>query len=159
LSRNWNAGRSLYKARHILKILERSREVHDRKSAWVTVFLLVLVVVALPRLLHAQTTSALTGTVTDSTGAVLPGATISLESPSLIGGKHSTVTDSQGFYRFPAIPPGIYKVTAELQGFRTISHEDIHLALGQNITVDIGFSQATAAETVQVLAESPMVDI
>ena len=67
---------------------------------------------------QAQTTSALTGTITDSTGAVIPGVTVSIESPSLIGGKHSTVTDSQGVYRFPSLQPGIYKLTAELQGFR-----------------------------------------
>ena len=133
--------------------------MQDRQSAWVTVFLLVLAVVAPPRLLQAQTTSALTGTVTDSTGAVIPGATVSIESPSLIGGKHSTVTDSQGIYRFPSIPPGIYKLTAELQGFRTVTHEDIRLALGQTITMDVGLPQVTAAETIQVLAESPMVDV
>ncbi len=64
--------------------------MHDRKSACFTVFLLALTL-AFPRLLTAQSqsTSALTGTVTDSTGAVIPGATVSITSPSLIGGTHS----------------------------------------------------------------------
>ena len=61
--------------------------MHDRKPACFTVFLLALTL-AFPRLLTAQSqsTSALTGTVTDSTGAVIPGATVSITSPSLIGG-------------------------------------------------------------------------
>lgn len=134
--------------------------MHDRKSSWFTVLLLALGMVA-PSLLFAQTqtTSALTGTVTDSTGAVVPGVTVTITSPSLIGGAHSTVTDSNGLYRFPSLPPGVYELTAELQGFRTAKVANIRLALGQTITADATMAQVTATETVVVTTGASMVDV
>src|SRR4051812_44916448 len=58
-----------------------------------------------PLLAQAVQTSALTGTVKDSTGAVLPGVTVNVSSPQQIGGVQTSVTDSQGIYRFPALRP------------------------------------------------------
>ncbi len=89
----------------------------------------------------------------------MPGATVSIESPSLIGGTHSTVTDGQGIYRFPSLQPGVYKLTAELQGFRTVNRDDIRLPLGQTITMDVAMAQVTAAETVVVSGRPSMVDV
>jgi hypothetical protein len=123
-------------------------------------FLLVLTA-STPSLVfaQAQTTSALTGTVTDSSGAVVPGATVSITSPSLIGGTHSSVTDSQGVYRFPSIPPGVYELTAELAGFRKVTRTDIRLPLGATITVDVAMGLVTAAEEIVVNANASMVDV
>jgi len=134
--------------------------VHDLKSACFTVFLLALSL-ALPPLLYAQaqTTSTLMGTVTDSTGAVIPGATVSITSPSLIGGTHSTVTDSQGIYRFPSLQPGVYTLTAELQGFRTVTRDNIRVQLGSTVTMDVDLPQVTATETVIVSGRPSMVDV
>ncbi len=134
--------------------------MRDRRSNWFTLFLFVSFA-ALPTLLHAQaqTTSTLTGTITDSTGAVVPGATVSISSPSLIGGTHTSVTDSQGIYRFPSIQPGVYQLTAELQGFRTVTRDDIRLSLGQTVTLDVALPQVTATETVVVSGRPSMVDV
>jgi hypothetical protein len=130
-------------------------------SAWVTVLFLVLAVVAHPRPLHAQaqTTSTLTGTITDSSGAVLPGVTVAISSPSLIGGTHSTVTDDQGVYRFLSLQPGVYKLTADLQGFRPSANENIRIQLGQTVTMDVKLALANLTETVSVSAQSTMVDV
>ena len=135
--------------------------MRDRMSAWVTVLFLVLAVVALPRPLHAQaqTTSTLTGTITDSSGAVLPGVTVAISSPSLIGGTYSTVTDNQGIYRFLSLQPGLYKLTADLQGFRPSLNENIRIQLGQTVTLDVKMALASLAETVAVSAQSSMVDV
>jgi Carboxypeptidase regulatory-like domain/TonB dependent receptor-like, beta-barrel len=142
------------------QIVERSRAVRDQKSSWITVFLLALSVCAPQRVFaQAQTTSTLTGTVTDSTGAVVPGATVSITSPSLIGGAHSATTDSQGVYRFPSLQPGVYALTAELQGFRTVTHDNIRLPLGATITMDVAMGQVAAAETVVVSGRPSMVDV
>ena len=142
------------------QIAERSRAVHDRKSSWITVFLLALSVCAPQRVFaQAQTTSTLTGTVTDSTGAVVPGVTVSITSPSLIGGAHSVITDSRGVYRFPSLQPGVYTLTAELQGFRTVSRDDIRLPLGATITMDVAMAQVATAETVVVSGRPSMVDV
>ena len=76
---------------------------------------------ATPLLAQAVQTSTLTGTVRDSTGAVLPGVTVSVSSPQQIGGVQTSVTDSQGVYRFPALRPGTYEMETTLPGFRTMS--------------------------------------
>jgi protocatechuate 3,4-dioxygenase beta subunit len=64
----------------------------------------------LPAFAQIGQTATLAGTVTDSTGAVLPGATVTVSSESLIGGSRTTTTDANGNYRFPALPPGRYVV-------------------------------------------------
>jgi outer membrane receptor protein involved in Fe transport len=134
--------------------------VHDRKWFCFTLFLLALSACAPPVLFaQTQTSSMLTGTITDSTGAVVPGVTVSISSPSLIGGTHSTVSDGQGVYRFPALQPGVYELTAELQGFRSVKVTDIKLPLGATITVDAAMAQLTATETVIVSGRGAMVDV
>jgi hypothetical protein len=140
--------------------IERSRAVHDRKWFCLTVLFLAVGACAPPLLFaQAQTTSTLTGTITDSTGAVVPGATVSISSPSLIGGTHSTVSDSQGIYRFPSLQPGVYELTAELQGFRAVKRTDIRLQLGSTITMDVALPQLTATETIVVSGRASMVDV
>lgn len=61
---------------------------------------------------------SITGTVRDSSGGILPGASVTATSPSLVG-VQTAVSDGQGTYRFPALTPGVYEITVELQGFTT----------------------------------------
>ena len=65
-------------------------------------------------------TGSITGTVTDTSNAVLPGATVTLTGERLIGGAASQVTDASGTYRFDRLSPGAYVVKFELQGFKTM---------------------------------------
>ncbi len=120
-------------------------------------FLLLVV----PSLAGAQTvsstTGALNGRVTDNTGAVLPGVTVSLASPSLMGTR-TTTTSEEGQYRFPAIPPGEYSITYELAGFSTVKREAIRVGLGFTATVNVELGVATLQENVTVTGESPVVD-
>jgi hypothetical protein len=108
---------------------------------------------------QARQTSTLTGTVTDSTGAVLPGVTVTITSPNMIGGAQTSVTDSEGVYRFPAIMPGVYELTAELASFRTVRREGLRISVGNTITVDIPMDVSTLSESVTVTGESPVVDV
>jgi len=101
----------------------------------------------------------MTGTIRDSTGAVIPGATVSITSPSLIGGVHSGVTDSNGVYRFPSLQPGVYELTAELTGFRKATKTDITLPLGATITADLALGELTATEAIVVSGATSMVDV
>jgi hypothetical protein len=103
-------------------------------------------------------TATLTGTVTDATGAVLPGVTITAASDALIGGTRSTVTDANGTYRFPALPPGRYTVSAELTSFKK-SAQEARLELGQTITLDWKLEVGGLSESVNVQGESPTVDV
>ncbi|PYQ94743.1 MAG: hypothetical protein DMF97_18050, partial [Acidobacteria bacterium] len=68
----------------------------------------------------SETTGAINGRVADSSGAVLPGVTVTISSPSMQGVR-TAVTTEDGTYRFPAIPPGEYKIQYELGGFSTVS--------------------------------------
>jgi len=69
--------------------------------------------------LQAQTTTGrLIGTVTDAGGQPLPGVTVTISSPALIGGAQKSVSDSDGSFQFISLAPGVYTVRADLSGFR-----------------------------------------
>jgi len=105
----------------------------------------------------SATTGALNGRVTDNTGAVLPGVTVTITSPSMMGSR-SAVTSQDGTYRFPAVPPGVYQITYELPGFNTVTREQIRVTLGFTATVNVELGVASLQESVTVTGESPVVD-
>jgi len=98
------------------------------------------------------------GIVKDSSGAVLPGVTVEARSPALVG-VATAVTDAQGAYRFPSLSPGVYEVSATLQGFRDAKTTGIRLELGLILKVDLALGVAGVAETVQVTGEAPLIDV
>lgn len=118
---------------------------------------LIVSVVAVSQL-SAQDLGRLQGIVTDDQKATLPGVTVTATSPALIG-TQTAVTEIDGRYRFPSLPPGRYTLTFELNGFQTTRRENIQLALGQILNVDLQLAVATLQETVTVTAESPLVDV
>ncbi|HWI18896.1 MAG TPA: carboxypeptidase-like regulatory domain-containing protein, partial [Vicinamibacterales bacterium] len=97
------------------------------------------------------------GTVTDNTGAVLPGVTVTAASPALIQ-PQVQVTGADGSYRFLALPPGVYEVSFELAGFNQIKRPDVRVIINQTLTVDMQMQVATLQETVTVTGASPIVD-
>jgi hypothetical protein len=107
---------------------------------------------------YAQTTGGINGTVTDNTGAVLPGVTVVTTSPAQMGAQ-TTVTNAQGIYRFPSLVPGTYAVAYELAGFTTVRREGIIIGLGFTATLNVQLTLATLTETVTVTGESPVVDV
>ncbi len=79
----------------------------------------ILVASVLPAM--AQGVGAIGGTVTDSSGAVLPGAIVTLtSSQGTVGGNQETVSDTRGAYQFLRLVPGTYAVKAAIQGFRIV---------------------------------------
>ena len=105
-----------------------------------------------------STTGAINGVVTDSTKAVLPGVTVSLSGPALMG-TGTTVTDQNGAFRFSTVAIGDYKLTFELGGFGTITREGIHVSVGFIATVNVEMNPGTLAESVTVSGASPVVDV
>jgi hypothetical protein len=97
------------------------------------------------------------GTVTDNTGAVLPGVTVTATSPALIQ-PQVQVTSAEGDFRFLALPPGVYSIDFELTGFQTVKREGIRVIINQTLTVDQQLQVATLQETVTVTGQSPVVD-
>src|SRR5688572_4944946 len=78
-------------------------------------------------------TGALFGTLKGPDGAVLTGAVVRVASPSVIGGTLVTVTDARGRLRFPALPPGVYVLDIEMQGFARHHEEDIRIGVGATL--------------------------
>jgi hypothetical protein len=118
---------------------------------------------ALCLLLVAAATSwaqdgVITGRITDPSGGTLPGVDVSLTSPALLGGR-SVVSDEQGSYRFALLPPGVYSVRFQLQGFATVIREGITLTPGFTSSLNIALEVASVAETVTVVGESPIIDV
>lgn len=107
---------------------------------------------------QSKTTGALTGRVIDASGAALPGATVEISSPALIGGARTAVTDEQGYFRFPEIAPGTYDVTATLESFRPVRVEGVTLAVGAVASVPFQLELAEVAETLVVTADAANVD-
>lgn len=105
----------------------------------------------------ASQTGTINGKVTDSSGGVLPGVTVTITSPSMMGSQTS-VTNESGLYRFPAVPPGTYTVTYELTGFNTLKREGILITLGFTATVNVELGVASLQETVTVSGASPVID-
>src|SRR5262245_52434054 len=97
------------------------------------------------------------GTVTDNSGAVLPGVTVTASSPALIQ-PQVQVSGTEGDYRFVALPPGVYDITFELSGFQNVKREGIRVVINQTLTVDQQLQVATLQETVTVTGASPIVD-
>ena len=102
-------------------------------------------------------TGEIFGKVTDGTGAVLPGVTVTLTSPALIQPR-SLATAASGGYRFPNIPIGTYSVTFDLAGFKKTIREGVVIQAGFNAEIDTKLDLSTVQETVTVSGQSPVVD-
>ena len=99
------------------------------------------------------------GTVTDSTGAVLPGVTVEAASPALIEKVRTAVTDGRGQYLIVALETGTYAVTFTLSGFGRVVREGIQLSTGFTASIDIQLAVGDVQESVTVTGASPVVDI
>jgi hypothetical protein len=104
------------------------------------------------------TTGAIDGKVSDASGGVMPGVTITIASQSMQGIR-TAVSNEEGSYRFPAIPPGEYRITYELAGFATVVREGIRVGLGFTATVNTELKVASLTESVTVSGQSPVVDV
>ena len=120
--------------------------------------LLLLVLALSSVVLTAQeTTAGLQGTVKDSSGALVPRATVTVAGTALIGTKKAE-TDSGGYFRFANLPPGAYIVMATATGFRTYK-SNIDLAVGRLPTLDISMEVGSVSETIEVSASGAAVDV
>jgi hypothetical protein len=105
-----------------------------------------------------RTTGTVSGTVTDESGAILPGVTVTLKSTA-VPGAPTVITGATGVYRFPNLPPGSYTLTFELQGFATVTHAQVPVVVGQEVDINVQLKVSSLAETVTVTGESPIVNV
>jgi hypothetical protein len=122
--------------------------------------LLAVLLLVLSPLAFSQSkeTGAVVGKAVDTENEPLPGVTITLSSPNLMG-ERTFITTETGEYRFPALPPGMYTVKAELPGFKTVVRENVRVTTTVRLTVDFTMELTALEEEVTVIAESPTVDI
>ena len=107
----------------------------------------------------ASAQSTITGVVTDTSGAVLPGVTVEAASDALIEKVRVDVSDSSGQYRILDLRPGTYKVSFKLPGFNTFVRDGLVLPADFVSTVNAELRVGTLEETVTVTGESPIVDV
>ncbi len=122
---------------------------------WVLGLLLSALIV--PASASAQAvTGTIIGRVTDTSGAVVPGVTVTLTNT---GTKLTRVvtTDQDGEYSAPSLPTGTYTVTAEISGFKTVTMSDVELGVDQRVRIDLKLEVGALAESVTIAAESPLV--
>ena len=81
-------------------------------------------------------TGTIHGYVRDDQGEPLPGVTVLISGPKLIGGQKTYISDKYGYYRFPVLPPGPYTISAELQGFGKYVREVAELHANKTFAVD-----------------------
>src|SRR5262245_32151520 len=125
-------------------------------SSFRGIAIVVALLVALPG--FSQTSTAtLTGTVRDSSGAILPAVTVTVTNIDR-NAAQMLVTNDAGNYVFPALVPGTYSVSAELPGFKKFLRDGITLQVNQTVRVDIELSVGGVSEIVEVTAGAPMVD-
>ncbi|HSP91916.1 MAG TPA: TonB-dependent receptor [Vicinamibacterales bacterium] len=108
---------------------------------------------------YAQTAAAgdVSGTVRDSTGGVLPGATLVLVNIET-GVERTSVTNETGRFRIPAVPAGAYTLTVSLDGFATVQRAGLTLEVGQVLAVDAALPPAGVSQEVTVTADAPVIE-
>lgn len=122
---------------------------------WLTLTLAITLLA--PSLLFAQSGgSSLSGRIQDEQGAAVPGVTVTATNTQT-GLVRTAVTASDGMYRFPALPVGIYKVTAELSGFSTVTTENVELKVATERDINVTLKPASVSEAITVTAEAPLV--
>src|SRR5207253_7350548 len=98
----------------------------------------------------AQTTNAtLGGTVSDSTGALIPGVTVRTTNTQT-GIVSTSITNETGAYNFPSLQTGVYKVSAELAGFQAQTYNDVSLGVSQQVRLNFTLQVGSQAQSVEV---------
>ena len=128
-----------------------------RNIVWALVAVVALAAPAFAQGGGASSTGSISGEIKDAQGGVLPGVTVTATSPAQIGAL-TAVTNEAGIYRFPAVPPGEYRLAFELAGFQNSVRDGIRITLGFNAQVNVTLNVATLQETVTVSGESPVID-
>src|ERR1041385_7896313 len=106
---------------------------------------------------RAQTQGAINGTVTDTSRAAIPGATVTVTNTATRGMRNTT-TNEEGLYTFPSLPPGSYELKVELQGFKTAEISAFKVDIQQTVRRDVALEVGTLQETVTVATKAALIN-
>jgi hypothetical protein len=128
--------------------------VRSKTMAAGAALLCLAAILLLPAAGIAQMTrGSISGTARDASGAVVPGATVTVINVAT-NATQTVVTDAQGFYRVPALEPGRYTVTTDLSGFRKVEQRDIDVRPALETPLDVRLEPAGVGESIQVTADA-----
>lgn len=105
------------------------------------------------------TTGSIRGVVNDPDGKPIPGATVTISSPALIGGSKTTSTNEDGAFRFPSLPVGSYSLAVTLEGFQSLQVSKVDVGLSATATVPLTMKMTDKQEEVTVVGETPLIDV
>ncbi len=114
-------------------------------------FMLLALLLAIPSTSHAQFNASLSGTITDQTGAIIPGATVTLKD-SATQATRTTISGGQGTYQFSELPPGTYSLNATAKGFQATSLDSVTVIAETPRNVDLKLQIGESTQTVNVSA-------
>src|SRR5438132_7600168 len=122
-------------------------------------FLAIIITIASAGAGYTQGASgSVSGTVKDETGGLLPGASVQVTNADT-SLTRTLVTDANGRYTAPDLPPGPYEVKATLPGFSTVVRSGIRLTVGRDAVVDLTLKLGQISDQITVIGESPTVDL
>ena len=125
-------------------------------TKWTRVMALAAIALTVASAGFAQTTGRVQGIARDSEGAPLPGVTITATAP-VLPGNVTAVTDSDGSFRLLSLPPGVYTLSAALEGFNTVESRDIKVGLDRTVSLELTLTAAFAGE-LTVIGDAPVID-
>ena len=128
-----------------------------RYRAWIGGVVLALLALGAPPGAAQELRGRIVGTITDNSGAAMPGVVVTASGPSLIQ-PQTTTSSADGTYRFPALPSGVYTVSYAVAGFKSVRREGIRVNLNTTVTLDTRLQMASVSEELTVSGESPVVD-
>jgi hypothetical protein len=137
------------------KIKGKVKEVSVK--LWCRLLLLFLCMLAVPVLFAQSGNGSLGGHVTDETGGALPGVTVTAVNGAT-GFSRSTVTSTDGGYRFAALPPGKYTVSSDLSGFASVTTKNVDVTVASDRTLNVSMKAASVKEQITVTAQAPLVE-
>ncbi len=130
-------------------------EVKGLRFALITMCALLLLVVSAPA---QEVTGSMQGTVTDPSGAVVPGAHLILTGTTLIGSKEAD-TNAQGEYHFANLPPGVYSIKVTAKGFEILQRGNLDVEVGKLPTINLQLQLGSATSTIEVTTAAPLVNV
>src|SRR5689334_13709637 len=133
-------------------------ELDFRRSCLALLVMGALVLVsAIPTSLQAQAISNLSGRAVDQQGAVLPGVSVTLTGQET-GYVREFVTTENGAFSFRGVQPGVYKVVAELPGFKKYEASNLKLEIGKTAVLDVVLEVGATVDEITVIGQAPLVD-
>ena len=125
--------------------------------AFALILMVLFLAVPLRTPAQGETTSAIEGQVTDASGGVIPGATVTITNRDT-GSQRSLKTDDEGRFNFPQLRPGTYSVKVEAAGFDSLQTDNVFSGLGQKQTVNFRMKVAQSQQTVEVTGAPPLIN-